>query len=249
MMQLLWLRRAVVAMLVMLALPVQAVEHPAIKYRIKLPPSADLVYAVQFSQHGLTLNGESVLRWRVSGNRYGLNNEMRSSLLGKAMESKSEGMIDAFGLAPLQLTEKRMRKPASSATFDREHRLIRLTDAPQTYPLHGGEQDRASIMLQLVSVARGAPQKFVSGSEWKFFVVGRKSAETWTFRVIRKEKISTPMGEVQAVRITRLLPEGSREQQLELWLAPSLDWFPVRVSFHDADGTQSDQKLLRIEKK
>ncbi|MBS1187300.1 MAG: hypothetical protein H6R04_1318 [Burkholderiaceae bacterium] len=246
---LLWLRRAVAAMLLVLALPLLANEHPAVKYRFRLPPSADLVYAVQFSQHGLTLNGEAVLRWRVAGNRYQLSSETRSSLLGKALESKSEGVIDPFGLAPLQLTEKRMRKPAYGATFDREHRIVRLTDAPQTYPLIGGEQDRASIMLQLVSVARGVPQKFVSGSEWKFFVVGRKDAEIWTFRVIRQERINTPMGAIQAVRITRLLPEGSREQQLDLWLAPSLDWFPVRVSFHDADGTRSDQKLLRLEKK
>ena len=245
------LTRFSAALLLALALPslALAIGPSLVKHRFKLPPSADLVYAVKVSQSGLSLKGEAVLRWSVSGNRYSINTETRSPLLGRVMESKSEGLIDAFGLAPLQLTEKRMRKPPYGASFDRENRVIRLTESPQTYPIVGGEQDHTSIMLQLVAVARGAPKKFTNGSEWKFFVVSRKSAEVWTFRVIRQEKIGTPMGELQTVHVSRLQPEGGREQQIELWLAPSLDWLPARMNFHDADGTQSEQVLQAIDRK
>ena len=113
----------------------------------------------------------------------------------------------------------------------------------------GGEQDRSSILLQLVAVARGAPQNLTKGSEWKFFVVGRKSAETWTFRVIGRETVKTAQRDVSAVHLMRLQPDGLREQQLDVWLAPALDWFPAQVIFHDADGTRSEQVLQRIEKK
>ncbi|MEA5097199.1 MAG: DUF3108 domain-containing protein [Burkholderiaceae bacterium] len=245
-----WVAR-IVALLMLAAvssLPALAADHPSVKRHFKLPPPATLVYAVKATQNGFQLKGEMVLRWTASGGRYALDSETRSSLLGKALESRSEGIIDGFGLAPQEFTEKKMRKAPYGASFDRNSRVIRLTESPQTYPIKGGEQDRSSILLQLVAVARGAPQKFTNGSEWKFFVVGRKSAETWTFRVIRRETVKTALGDIPAVHMVRLQQAGSREQQLDVWLAPSLDWFPVRVNFQDADGTRSEQVLQRIER-
>ena len=241
-----------VAMLMLAAMPLAqafAADHPSVKHQFKLPPPATLVYAAKVTQSGFQLKGEMVLRWTVSGGRYALGSETRSSLLGKVLESRSEGVIDGFGLAPLEFTEKKMRKAPYGASFDRKNRSIRLTESPQTYPIKGGEQDRSSILLQLVAVARGAPQNLTKGSEWKFFVVGRKSAETWTFRVIGRETVKTAQRDVSAVHLMRLQPDGLREQQLDVWLAPALDWFPARVIFHDADGTRSEQVLQRIEKK
>lgn len=246
-----WVAR-IVAILVLAVTPLAqafAADHPSVKHQFKLPPPATLVYAAKLTQSGFQLKGEMVLRWTVSGGRYALGSETRSSLLGKALESRSEGLIDGFGLAPLEFTEKKMRRPAYGASFDRNDRIIRLTESPQSYPIKGGEQDRSSILLQLVAVARGAPQKLTKGSEWKFFVVGRKSAEAWTFRVMGREKVKMAQREVSAVHLSRLQPQGTREQQLDVWLAPTLDWFPARVIFQDADGTRSEQVLQRIEKK
>ena len=38
-------------------------------------------------------------------------------------------------------------------------------------------------------------------------------------------------------------------QQVDLWLAPSLDWYPVRVRFNDNDGDFVDQTLEKVVKK
>jgi hypothetical protein len=42
---------------------------------------------------------------------------------------------------------------------------------------------------------------------------------------------------------------GRKGQQVDLWLAPSLDWYPVRVRFNDNDGDFVDQTLEKVVKK
>jgi hypothetical protein len=42
---------------------------------------------------------------------------------------------------------------------------------------------------------------------------------------------------------------GRKGQQVDLWLAPSLDWYPVRVRFNDPDGDFVDQTLEKVVKK
>jgi len=161
----------------------------------------------------------------------------------------SEGDIDEFGLAPARFVEKRFRREASTTTFNRETHAINFTQSTETYPLKGGEQDRTSIIWQLISVARGAPDKFTNGSEWLFFVAGPRDAEQWSFKVVGREKIKTKQGEVNAVHIFRAPPPDDKSQKLDIWLAPSSDWYPVRLRFTDPDGDFIEQTLDNVSKK
>jgi hypothetical protein len=117
------------------------------------------------------------------------------------------------------------------------------------YPIKGGEQDRSSVSWQLVAVARAAPEKFVPGSEWIFFVAGRRDAEPWTFKVVKKESIRTGLGPVETVHLVKLPPPDSKDQALDIWLAPSLGWLPARLRFTDNDDEFVDQTLEKITKK
>ncbi len=225
-----------------------AVDHPAFKRPFRLPPAAELSYAVKAKHSGLRLNGDSVVKWQTDGKTYSIGIETRASLLGKIVTSGSEGSIDGYGLAPAMATEKRFRKKPTTATFDRESKLISFSESAASYPLLGGEQDRTSITWQLVGNARAAGKKFVAGSQWHYFVVGRADAEAWTFVVGNSEQIATPLGTVSAVRVTRRLPAGSRQQQLDLWLAPSLDWYPVKLLFSEPDGDVIEETLERIDR-
>lgn len=222
-------------------------EHPAIRYPYKLPPSADLSYSVKVRLYGISLNGSAIMNWRANERRYSLATETRSSFVGKVVEARSEGFINSFGLAPVKMTEKRFSKPPYSAHFDHHNKIISFTATKQTYPIYGGEQDRNSILLQVAAVARGMSKEINKGVEWTFFVVGRRSAQAWTFRVLGKENVETPMGSVPAFHIARLQPENARKQQIELWLAPTLNWYPVRIVFKDK-RQNIEQVLTRVEK-
>ena len=123
---------------------------------------------------------------------------------------------------------------------------ISFSDSKENYPLLGGEQDRSSIVWQLAAIARAAPKQFKPGSEWTFFVAGQRDAEAWKFTVINHEKISTGMGEIDAVHL--LKAPDAKEQKLEIWLAPSLEWYPIRLRFTDPNNDFIDQILDRINK-
>jgi hypothetical protein len=169
-------------------------------------------------------------------------------MVGKILEASSEGNIDSYGLAPLSFVDKRFRRDATTTTFNRELNTITFSQSNDSYPLQGGEQDRTSIIWQLIAMARANADKFTANSEWQFFVAGPRDAEQWSFKVIGREKIKTKQGEVNAVHIFRAPPPDDKGQKLDIWLAPSSDWYPVRLRFTDPDGDFIEQTLSSVNK-
>ena len=231
-----------------LATPALALEHPSLKRKFDLPPSADLTYTIKAKQSGFSLEGSAILKWLVNDHTYSVTMETRAMLLGKIIDTKSHGLIDEYGLAPTAFTEKRISKDPSTTTFNRDSKTISFAQSSETYPIKGGEQDRSSIIWQLISIARGTPSKFKPGSEWQFFVAGQRDAEPWSFKVVSEEKISSSLGDINAVHIVRAPPPDAKAQQLDIWLAPSLEWYPLRLRFTDPDGNTIEQTLEKIGK-
>jgi hypothetical protein len=226
-----------------------ATDHPVIKRAVDMPPPADLAYKITAKQKGISLGGSALVSWRVSDTRFSASNVSNAQILGKILENRSEGVIDEYGLAPLRFTEKRFRKDPTTAVFDRTAKQISFENDKTTYPMLGGEQDRGSAQWQLSAVARAAPEKFVAGSEWKFFVVGRRDAEVWTFKVVNRETIRTGMGAMQTVHFSKAPPADSKGQRLDVWLAPGQEWYPVKLRFSDEDGEFVEQVIEKIVKK
>ena len=226
-----------------------AQEHPSVKRPVDLPPSADLTYKIEARKKGISLSGDATVNWRAGAGKYSASNTARAQILGKILDNRTEGLIDVYGLAPLQFREKRFRKAETIAHFDRAAKTITFDDGKQSYPLTGGEQDRGSVQWQLAAVGRGSPDKFTPGSEWKFFVAGRRDAETWTFKVVNREQLKTGMGTLQTVHLVRSPSPDAKGQSLDLWLAPSLEWYPVKLRFAEDDGEFVEQTLDKIVKK
>jgi hypothetical protein len=232
----------------LLSAPAWALDHPAPKRPYNLPPSAELSYSIKARQSGMAIDGDATVSWNVAANKYSVTTETRAMMVGKILDARSEGAIDQYGLAPVQFTEKRFRKDPTSTSFSRGDKLIRFSESAATYPIVGGEQDRTSAIWQLIAVARAAPAKFKVGSDWTFFVAGRRDAEPWSFKVVKQESIQTPLGQLAAVHIVKAPPPDSTDQQVDIWLAPSLEWYPVRLRYTDADGDFVEQFLEKISK-
>lgn len=239
------------AMLLACALgaPAMAAEPPAgAPPTISLPPSADLHYKIKAQQSGLTLEGSAQVQWQVGNGKFSATSESRAALFGKVLEAKTVGDIDQFGLAPITFNDKRFRKDPTTTTFDRQSKTITFSTSAASYPIKGGEQDRNSVIWQLISVARGAGAKFKAGSEWRFFVAGQRDAEPWIFKVVKTEKLRTALGNVNAVHVMRAPPPDDKGQQLDIWLAPDMEWYPARLRFTDPDGEYIEQTLESINK-
>jgi len=227
-----------------------AADHPGNNYPTNLPPSAQLHYAIKADRSGLTLDGEATVNWQLSAAKtYSVTTETRAAIFGKIMEASSHGTIDSFGLAPAEYNEKPRNKPGTQTRFDRDARQITFSSSGESYPIQGGEQDRTSVVWQLVSLARAAPKKFIPKSEWNFFVAGRRDAEKWTFTVNENVTLVTPMGKIATVHLVKTPPPDSKDQRLDVWLAPGMEWYPVRLKFSDADGDTIDQHLDQIQPK
>jgi hypothetical protein len=224
-------------------------EHPSSKRPFDLPPSAELTYELTARQSGFSLSGKATVTWRVGDGKYVVNAESRVAVLGKITENRSQGVIDSFGLAPTEFYEKRIRKDPTTATFDRASKTLSFTDGKQTYPLKGGEQDRASVTWQLVAQARAAGDSLRPGTQFAYFVAGRHDADPWIFKVLKREKVNTGMGDFDAVHIVRVETEAVKGQNLDIWLAPSQEWYPVKLRFADDDKDYVEQTVEKIVKK
>lgn len=234
---------------VVTSLPAAAADQPVgVAQKVSLPPSADLQYKIKAQQSGLTIDGTGLVKWEAADGKFSVTTETRANLFGKVLEAKSVGAVDQFGLAPASFNDKRFRKETTTTTFDRDSKTIRFSTSPATYPIKGGEQDRNSVIWQLIGVARGAQAKFKAGSDWQFFVAGQRDAEPWVFKVVKTEKLRTALGEVNAVHVRRAPPPDAKGQQLDIWLAPSLEWYPARLRFTDPDGEFVEQTLESISK-
>lgn len=245
------LRHTGCALLLTLAFaPAMAQDGPAgIKRPFELPPSADLNYELQARQRGFGLKGEAIVSWRAADGKYSVTAVSKVPVLGTITDDRSSGAIDAYGLAPAEFVEKRMRKEPTTTTFDRQAKALSFSESKQVYPIKGGEQDRASITWQLAAVARGAGAKFKPGTEWPFFVAGRRDAETWVFKVVKREKVRTGLGEVDAVLVARQPVADKKDQTLEVWLAPQHEWYPVKLRYTEGEKEEVEQTLTSVTKR
>jgi hypothetical protein len=70
--------------------PATAAERAAVKYRFKLPPSADLVYSIKARQSGLAINGDALIQWNAANNKFSVTTETRAMLVGKILDAKND---------------------------------------------------------------------------------------------------------------------------------------------------------------
>lgn len=217
--------------------------------KINPPPSAKLDYVIRADIQGLSLEGTGSIDWQFTSPKYRLQFDTRSSLIGLLLSERSEGNVDRRHLQPASFYSKRFRKEAVTVNFDRQAGSIIFPGDTAPLKLEGNEQDRISVLWQLVSMVRAAPARFNAGSPWKFFVIGYRGGEAWTFTVSEKERLRTSLGEIDSLHLVHLPSEHSKAPKVDIWLAPTMEWLPVRIRFSEENGDTIEQNLERIQKK
>ena len=224
--------------------PVGPAETPP--YRFRMPPPVQLKYEVQALRDDKIVHGSGKIAWRADGERYQVDGEA-SVLFFAVLHFTSIGAIDAFGVAPELYSEKRFRRPETVTRFERDTNLIRFTASDASYARAGGEQDRASIVWQLAAIGLGDPGRYLPGATLELFVAGVRDAEPWVIQVIGLEQTDTPAGSTEAWHVVRSPRPGSREQKLDIWLAPQQWWYPVRLRFTETNGEYLDMAVTSVQ--
>lgn len=208
--------------------------HAAPGVKFSVPPSGDLEYDTFYNG---VRNQPGTIHWESDGHTYRLVVSVPLPFVG-TYSYESHGHVDAFGLAPDQYIEKRGRRGEDVTVFNRETKQIAFTRTPATLALQDGAQDRFSMIMQLASLVRGAPDAYRSGVTREFYVTDNDSGEIWPIETIGDETVRTQQGFVDARHFMRLPRHEGDRRRIDVWLAPSLGWLPVRFVQTEPNGTQ-----------
>lgn len=202
----------------------------------RIAPSMRLRYAVSGRTREQAVAGQAELVWQHAGARY----EAQLTQEGAGLVRRSQhsaGQLTAQGLVP----ERYAARARHEEAVHFEHasgRMVFSANRPAA-ALQPGAQDRLSLLLQLGARIAAQPQAHPPGTHLDIQTATPRDALVWRFRIEGPEELSLPGGQLSTLRLVRL-PLGTFEPELEIWLAPALDYAPVRMRLTQPAGDTLD---------
>ena len=153
----------------------------------------------------------------------------------------SRGNIAADGLRPVEFIDERTGRSTARAHFDWSAMTLTMQfrEGPETRPMPPNAQDRLSFMLAFAFLPPGTQPV-------RFSVADGGSVSTYVFDIVGRERLKTPAGEFDTLRIARRKDGPDDRRSTEIWLASDRGLVPVRVLVTEKDGSQIDQQATRI---
>jgi hypothetical protein len=221
---------------------------PPQRYRVRLPPSADLVLDVlRVDADGTRWNGVGAMSWRQDGSHYSMTVEAGLSVLVTRVNLlviTSEGQIDDNGIAPLTATEKRKGRSLTATHFNRDQGRITFSASELSYPLLPGAQDKATLPFQLAGMARADINQLQGNID--LFVGEDREANVFRFNLVGEEELETKMGRLLTWHLSRPPKPGTYSSRLDIWLAPGSGWYPVQIRNTEGNGAVTTQSVTHI---
>ena len=221
---------------------------PFLFEQVSFPPSAELRYNALAAQGARSLSGSGNIVWQTDGQSYTIKGEA-SALLLSLLSYQSSGQLSKAGILPNLYYEKRIGKSATQTHFVRERKTISFSASTATYEIQGGEQDRGSVIWQLVGIARGDPTKLEPGLIFDSVIAGSKAADHWRVQVSGKESLTLADGTITAWHFSLTPTVSSFDYQIDLWLSPDKEWYPVKIMYANRAGANLTMTLEKIQKK
>lgn len=154
------------------------------------------------------------------------------------MDWVSRGRLDTAGVAPQRLVERQRGKDARAVNFQRDQGIISFSGSSRALGLLPGAQDRASLLLQLMAIARAQPGGLQAGQELRLQVANTRGlAGEWRFEVAGDETIDHRGARLPTVRLVRE-PTQPYDQRVEVWLARDAGHLPVGLRLTTLPGRE-----------
>lgn len=209
------------------------------------PPSTRLSYTLSGHYRG-PVEGQAQVEWLRAGSRYQVHLDVSVGPFFAPLLSRritSEGTITAQGLRPQRYDEE-------TRMALREPRRLTIWLDDETVQLPGGTQrprppdvqDSASQFVQMTWLFTTQPHWLQAGRVIELPLALPRRVAPWRYEVMQTETLITPAGEVQAVHVKPQRSPGvpgglAGELAAEFWVAPSLQYLPVRIRIRqDADN-------------
>ncbi|MBU6258855.1 MAG: DUF3108 domain-containing protein, partial [Burkholderiales bacterium] len=226
--------------------PPAAASAPAFEW----PPSTRLSYRVVGDYRG-PIEGQAEVRWLRDGRRYQVFMDLSigasfAPLMRRVVDS--EGVITPQGLSPSRYDEETrfvLRDPRRYSIRLDDDRIV-LPDGTSV-PRPAGVQDSASQFVQLTWLFITTPTLLQTGRTITLPLALARSVEPWVYDVLGSETLYTPMGPIDTVHLKpRRRPQPGVVLTAEIWVAPSLQYLPVRILIHQDARTWVDLRISRL---
>lgn len=181
--------------------------------------------------------GKAVLSWTQSDGKYHLENRM--SGLGFTLRYVSDGIADEEMLKPTYYAEFRGREssPKYESRFDWDRRTVSIgrPNEQKVVPIEGDIQDLNALSFDL-AWRQGKPTTYAQLSN------GRK-LKRGPFSTAGEETMSVNGQSVKVIHLVSRLPK----ETVELWLAPSLHYLPLRIKYSGSEKIEMEAQKVEVD--
>ncbi|MDP3761602.1 MAG: DUF3108 domain-containing protein [Ramlibacter sp.] len=192
------------------------------------------------------LHGSARVQWQREGERYQTRIDIDVTLLASLVLT-SQGEVTPQGLFPRVYEELRRSGPRTAKLGEAS---VVLNDG-RSVPRPEGVQDTASQFVELSHRFATGQEALEVGRSVSFWLARPGGVDLWTYDVVGRETLlSTELGAIDAFHLKpRRITNPRGNITAEIWVAPSLQYLPVRIRVSMGDGTYVDLMADRIEQR
>ena len=223
--------------------PTQAAASAAAPaYLAQWPADTRLTYRLGGNYRG-ELHGSAQVLWQREGTRYQASVQIDLGLL-LSMRFTSQGEITEQGLAP-EVYEEQVRQRRRGVRIGEDVRLNNGERVPRPQDV----QDTASQFVEMGHRFATDPAALQAGSEIRLWLARPGGVDQWTYDVVGEDTLQLPrLGAVPAYHLKpRPLDKPRGPISAEIWIAPTLQYLPVRIRLTQGPDTYMDLMVETIE--
>jgi hypothetical protein len=191
------------------------------------------------------LTGSARVQWLRQNDRYEVRVELDLTIF--VMQFLSQGDVTADTLAPRAYQESR---PGRTRVVQLGPDSVVLNDG-RTVPKPAGVQDTASQFVELSHRFSTGKDKLVVGGTTSVWLARPGGVDLWTYDVVGRDMLRTSeLGTIEAFHLKpRPIANPHGNIYAEIWLAPSLQYLPVRIRITQPPDSYADILVDRIEQR
>lgn len=210
------------------------------------PLSTRLSYGLTGNYRG-PIHGQAQVEWLRKGRDYQVNLDVAvgpsfAPLITRRMSS--QGQLTPDGIAPQRFDEetKFILGDARRISVFFLAGEVQLASGVRE-PLPRGGQDAASQFVQLTWLFLTRREPLQAGHVVQFPLVLPRRQYAWQYEVLGEEVLDTPMGALPTWHLKPSRPPAGGDLSAEVWLAPGLQYLPVRILIRQDAETSVDLML------
>ena len=214
------------------------------------PPSTRLSYTLSGNYRG-PVEGQAQVEWLLEGGRYQVHMDLS---IGPAFAPLASRRVSSEGLVTLQGLSPRRYDETTTALFRQPQKLTVWLDDDQVRLANGraearpaGVQDSASQFVHLTWLFTTQPALLRAGQSVTLPLALPRQLQTWVYDVLGAQTLTTPAGDVETFHVKpRRPPRLGQDLTAEIWVAPSLQYLPVRILIRQDESTYLDLLIARL---